>query len=170
LYDISMKTNTENNIIKLFKQWAKWYRAEFEEFAAIAPEQVQEQIDFIENYLNAMLMEQPENEKRKWAEQFFEVQKACLDEDTFQLQFMGGLSYGTLYVRDISEPDLSTVYDLTEFETITIDRGDGKDWTKQDIKAILRDIRDDLEFDFNKVSLKHSLECNALNINCRIRE
>ncbi len=165
-----MEKSSQRKIENLFEQWVAEYLNDHEELLSFVPEQVYEQVEFIGNYLVAILMELPQNQHLAWAEQFFSLQKAGLDEDNLEFQFSGDMYDTCLFVRDVSKIDLSVVHDLTEFGTIAISRGDGKKWSIKDAEAMINDVRNDLEFDFGNVSLEYIIKKNSLQVSCHVKE
>lgn len=163
-----MEKSSKKKIEKLFEQWSAEYLNEHEELLSFVPEQVHEQIEFVGNYLAAILIELPLNQHLAWAEQFFSLQRTGLDEDTLEIEFSGDVYDSYLYAGDVSDVDLSVVRELMGFEKITISRGDGKIWSKKDVQAMINDIRSDLEFDFDSVTLSHKTKEAVLQINCQI--
>lgn len=165
-----MEKSSKQQIEKQFEQWTAEYLNDHEELLSFVPEQVYEQVEFIGNYHVAILMELPEDQSLAWATQFFSFQRAGLDEDTLEFQFSSEIYDTCLYCRDVSGIDLSVVYDLTEFSTITISRSEGRKWSIKDAEAMINDVRNDLEFDLGNVSLKYIIQKNSLQVSCCVKE
>ena len=70
------------------------------------------------------------------------------EDNLMEFRFMGGTPVDVfLSVESLDDIDIADIYGLTTFGLMTIRSNDRKGWTKKDMDAIHRTIREDLEFD-----------------------
>lgn len=95
----------------------------------------------------------------------------------YQITFHGGCSEYAVHVcvQDLGEVDFADSHDFLNFEIIQISELGTKRWTEKSIRGIIREIKDDFEFDgyYPRIKVEGSMKDvvgkNAsLNLMCRM--
>jgi len=131
---------------------------------------VNDQIEFIRQYLGFLLLAGPHEETLGRIKYFLNLQGMLKDEDEIELRFVGGEPDGVyVYVSCLNDIDLDDVHSITGFHTLLSYREGGKKWTKRTAKSFIEEVRSDLEYDGDEVKLKYTLYENLMDITCEIR-
>lgn len=128
---------------------------------------VQDQIKFICQYLGFMLLAGPHQENLNRIQYFLDMQGAIKSQDKIEIRFLSGDPHEVyVYVDSLNDIDLADVYQITFYNCLLITREGGKKWTKRIVKEFVEEVRSDLEYDGDEVSLSYEIMDKTLAISC----
>ena len=122
---------------------------------------LQGQIEFIKYHVSLMAIEPSERGTSRYIGRFLSMQH--LIEQYFPdgkrppitVTFWGGSPVcARVYVEQLSDIDFEDSYTYLYFQIISISNRDYKAWTRKRIKEVIQQVKEDMEFDGDKVKIE----------------
>ena len=130
-----------------------------------------EQMEFIRLYLGHMMLSGDSNAHLEEIEHFLSMQGAINTNDRMEFRFLlGNPPEVFVYVDNLIDIDMADTYGLTGFQTMHIYNAREKKWTQRAIKKLLREIKEDFEFDGYEPQFDCWHSGPFFEIKCRIKE
>jgi hypothetical protein len=167
---------------ELYLEWEKVYRKEAKEYDYQAldwvycPKEVREdkkkyrrdvraalqgQIEFIKHHVALMAIEPSERGTLCYIGRFLSMQHLIDkyfpdgEKPPICITFWGGSPIcAKVYVEQLSDIDFEDSYSYLYFDVISISNRDYKTWTRKRIKEVIQEIKEDMEFDGDKVKIE----------------
>jgi hypothetical protein len=140
-------------VVSLLMAWEKRFRAEC---GLEKPEQyvfpgdiVEDQIDFVTQYIACALVNGTGDERFKRIRHFLSMQSAQNLGQRFELRFQGGSPLEAYaYMDSLKDIDIADMFFIADFESMSATRPKMKKWTSRTAKSFIAGIKKDLLFDF----------------------
>jgi hypothetical protein len=143
----------KNHIMSLLTKWERIFRSECakekpEETIGNAHNLVEDQIDFITQYIGCAILDGTSKQNLDRIKHFLSIQSAQNIGDRMELRFIGGSPIEAYaFVDSLNDIDIADVFFITNFNSIVAYREDMKTWTKKAAKSFLDALKEDLLFD-----------------------
>jgi hypothetical protein len=166
----------KSKVAALYNQWAEDFTRQrrSEKRSAHRNEErasVKDQIEFIGSYLGFALLDGESHQNLQRIEWFLSLQTEGLQEDRFQLRFVGGrLNNVVVVIKYLDDIDVENIYDTIGFQEIVVLRGDNQTWTDESAEKFMNGLEDDLSFDGQEVTLWCESEGSKLTVFCNIED
>ena len=143
----------KNKLMSLLTKWERRYRAECakekpEENVGNRHNLVEDQIDFITNYLGCAICDTTSKQNLDRIKHFLSMQSAQNVGDRMELRFMRGEPIEAYaYVDSLKDIDIADVFFITNFDYMTAFRQKIRPWTERTAKDFLNAVKKDVLFD-----------------------
>lgn len=141
-------------VVSLLDNWEKRFRAECaikrpEQFVSPPGNIVEDQINFVTEYMACAIVDGTTDEKYERVEHFLSMQSAQNLAQRFELRFLGGDPLEAYaHVDSLEDIDIADAFFITDFERMIVSRPQLKKWTPRTAKRFIEEIRGDVLFDF----------------------
>jgi len=142
--------------MSLLTKWERRFRAECtkekpEETVGNAHNLVEDQIDFITQYIGCAILDGTSKQNLDRIKHFLSMQSAQNIGERMELRFIGGSPIETYaFVDSLKDIDIADVFFITKFDSMIACRtkcGKWLNWTKTTAKRFLNEVKKDILFD-----------------------
>lgn len=145
---------------------------------------LQGQIEFIKHHVAPMAIEPSERGTLRYIGRFLSMQH-LIDQyfpdgerPPITVTFWGGSPVcARVYVEQLSDIDFEDSYAYLYFDVICISNRDYKTWTRKRIKEVIQHIKEDMEFDGDKVDIELEFDwlinrpgSHEISLCCEVKE
>lgn len=122
-------------------------------------------IEFIKNYLDFYLVNGDPSQNIRRVKRFLRMQTFKIQRHLMSFHFMNGKPRDIiLYAKLKKDLDIGKIYSLLNFKMIIVQREQEKPWTKAAAKAMVEEIKNDLDFDGFIMMPKYQINRTGLEI------
>lgn len=162
------------NIAFLYRKWAKRFLEEWHANPSLLGTDsdrhlVQDEIEFVGTYLGFMILDEDSKTNLQRIKHFLSLQTYGNPDKLMKMKFLQGSPAEVFLFAEVTDDiDFADTLGILDFSRMEVYLKDGSNWTMQNAREFIEDVRTDLEFDGYDPVLEFEIRKALLKIKLKI--